>query len=74
MDMRSYLGNWIRRKLDLGVIRHTASSQKILNNCGVSEVELRKQWKLQVDAQISVRARQFSYIVNSKLRFTYSIF
>lgn len=31
----------------------------MLRACGVPEEELRRQWTLQMDAQLSVRAREF---------------
>ncbi|KZP28678.1 hypothetical protein FIBSPDRAFT_994208 [Athelia psychrophila] len=55
-DMRSGLGDWIRRKLKSGVVDMTSESNKILATCGASEAELREQWGLQVEAQISLRA------------------
>ncbi|KAF7967404.1 hypothetical protein HWV62_34409 [Athelia sp. TMB] len=54
--MRGGLGDWIRRKLKSGVVAMTTESQKTLNRCGASEAELREQWALQVEAQISLRA------------------
>lgn len=59
--MRSYLGDWIRRKLKSGVELQTTESQKILDSCGVSDSVLREQWKLQVEAQTSVRARKYIF-------------
>ncbi|KZP20737.1 hypothetical protein FIBSPDRAFT_701129, partial [Athelia psychrophila] len=55
-DMRSGLGDWIRRKLKSGVIDITKESEKTLLTCGATEAELREQWGLQVEAQISLRA------------------
>lgn len=57
-DMRSSLGDWIRRKLKAGVIAQTAESQKVLDGCGATDAELREQWKMQVKAQTSIRARK----------------
>lgn len=57
--MRSGLGDWIRRKLKSGVVDMTSESNKILATCGASEAELREQWGLQVEAQISLRARKY---------------
>ncbi|KZP13887.1 hypothetical protein FIBSPDRAFT_669407, partial [Athelia psychrophila] len=55
-DMRGGLGDWINRKLESGVKAMTADSQKILDTCGATETELREQWGLQVEAQISLCA------------------
>lgn len=57
--MRGSLGEWIRRKLKTGVIEMTAESDKTLASCGFTEAELRHQWALQVEAQISLRAREW---------------
>ncbi|KAF7976360.1 hypothetical protein HWV62_6913 [Athelia sp. TMB] len=56
LDMRDELGDWIRRKLKSGVIAMTTESEKTLATCGATDAELREQWDLQVEAQISVRA------------------
>lgn len=63
--MQGGLGDWIRRKLKSGVIAMTDESNKILASCGVTDTELREQWKLQVEAQISLRARKFSFVLPS---------
>lgn len=73
--MRSSLGDWIRRKLKSGVIAQTSESQKVLDGCGATDAELREQWKMQVEAQTSIRARKsrvFSLIIY-KLRLDLSL-
>lgn len=58
--MRGFLGDWINRKLNSGVIAMTKDSEKVISECGVTEEELREQWALQVEAQISLRARKYN--------------
>ncbi|KZP28753.1 hypothetical protein FIBSPDRAFT_728861 [Athelia psychrophila] len=55
-DMRGFLGDWINRKLNSGVVAMTKDSEQVIRECGATEEELRKQWALQVEAQISLRA------------------
>lgn len=59
--MRDELGEWIKRKLNgkLGVIQQTKESQRTLDSCAIPEQELREQWSLQVEAQSSLRARNY---------------
>ncbi|KZP33320.1 hypothetical protein FIBSPDRAFT_882069 [Athelia psychrophila] len=55
-NMRSGLGDWIRRKLKSGVIDMTKESEKTLLTCGATEAELREQWGLQeVDAVFTLQ-------------------
>lgn len=59
-EMRDDLGNWLtkrRRNID----KQERQAQKILRDCGIPEVELRKQWKDQRAAQLSLRARKFHF-------------
>lgn len=57
--MQGSLGDWIRQKLKSGVIAMTTESEKTLAGCDATISELRQQWQLQVEAQISLRARQY---------------
>ncbi|KIK11422.1 hypothetical protein PISMIDRAFT_19535, partial [Pisolithus microcarpus 441] len=43
-EMRTELGDWIRRRLKKGVCEQGSAAQEVLDNCGVSITELRKQW------------------------------
>ncbi|KIK01824.1 hypothetical protein K443DRAFT_122207 [Laccaria amethystina LaAM-08-1] len=54
-EMRDDLGNWLtKRRRNIDKQEHQA--QKILHDCGIPEVELRKQWKDQRAAQLSLQA------------------
>jgi ferric-dicitrate binding protein FerR (iron transport regulator) len=57
-DMRDGLGDWIRRRLE-----HCSTAQEkeedVLNECGITDAELRHQWKLQRESQLSLRARSY---------------
>jgi hypothetical protein len=57
-DMRDDLGNWLRRRLDKGVVGQGQRARAILEDCGVSVGTLRKQWELQRAAQLSICARE----------------
>jgi hypothetical protein len=56
--MRDGLGAWIKRRLRKGVEQQGKNAAAELVACGVPEVELRKQWKIQQEAQLSLRARK----------------
>lgn len=66
--MRGGLGDWINRKLESGVKAMAADSQKILDTCGATETELREQWGLQVEAQISLCARKYMTLLRINYR------
>ncbi|RDB19001.1 hypothetical protein Hypma_014420 [Hypsizygus marmoreus] len=55
-ELRDDLGDWIRRRLLKGVKQQGEAAQHILDTCGVSVEELRRQWAMQQEAQLSVRA------------------
>ncbi|KAI6158808.1 hypothetical protein EDD17DRAFT_1487803 [Pisolithus thermaeus] len=55
-EMRTELGDWIRRRLRKGVHEQGSAAQEVLDNCGVSITELREQWSSQRAAQLSIRA------------------
>ena len=42
--MRRDLGDWLRCRLKKGVGEQGATAQEVLNNCGVSIMELQEQW------------------------------
>ncbi|KAG2021067.1 sentrin-specific protease [Coprinopsis cinerea AmutBmut pab1-1] len=50
------LGMWIRRRLKDGIPSHEEEAEKCLAGCNYSETQLREQWELQKQAQLSVRA------------------
>ena len=56
--MRDGLGGWIERQLRKGVIQQGDIATAELVACGVPVTELRKEWELQQEAQLSVRARK----------------
>lgn len=57
--MRDSLGSWIRRRSRLGIPRQEKKAQEDFNSCGHTRPYLEEQWKLQQEAQLSVRARKF---------------
>jgi hypothetical protein len=58
--MREGLGTWIQRRLRKGVVKQGEIAAAELVACGVPVTELRRQWELQQEAQLSVRARKSS--------------
>jgi hypothetical protein len=62
-DMRDGLGDWIRRRLE-----HCSTTREkeedVLSECGIPDAELRHQWDLQRESQLSLRARSYpSYLL-----------
>ncbi|KIK18059.1 hypothetical protein PISMIDRAFT_14610 [Pisolithus microcarpus 441] len=55
-EMQMELGDWIRCHLKKGVCEQGSATQEVLDNCGVSITELRKQWASQRAVQLSIRA------------------
>lgn len=55
-ELRDDLGYWIRRRT-----KHSDATEEkareALEECGVSEVDLRNEWALQRESQLSIRAR-----------------
>ncbi|TFK57837.1 hypothetical protein BDN72DRAFT_782814, partial [Pluteus cervinus] len=62
-DLREDLGSWLVRRLRKGVQDQGNHAQAQLWTCGVSVEKLRLQWKDQVRAQTSLRARTFLFMV-----------
>jgi hypothetical protein len=58
---RMELGAWIRRRLKTGIPAHEEEGRQALEGCSLSIPQLREQWKLQQEAQLSVRARKPFY-------------
>jgi hypothetical protein len=56
--MRDGLGDWIGRRLRLGVNQQGKAARAELLACGVPIEALRAQWQLQQVAQLSVRSRK----------------
>jgi hypothetical protein len=56
--MREGLGDWIGRRLRLGVNKQGQAAHAELLACGVPIEALREQWELQQTAQLSVRSRK----------------
>ncbi|OCH93070.1 hypothetical protein OBBRIDRAFT_863019 [Obba rivulosa] len=55
-EMRDNLGVWITRKLRHGVWDQYTAAKAIVLDVNVSVVELRRQWAMQQEAQLSIRA------------------
>ncbi|RDB29776.1 hypothetical protein Hypma_013855 [Hypsizygus marmoreus] len=55
-ELRDDLGDWIRRRLTKGVHAQGAKAQATLDTCGVPIPELRRQWVMQQESQLSLRA------------------
>ena len=60
-EMRSDLGNWIRRRLKKGIAEQGDEAQSIIHNCGFEVSELWKQWSDQCSTQLSIQARESSH-------------
>jgi hypothetical protein len=56
--MRDGLGAWIRRRLRKGISKQGKIAAAELGASGVPVAELRRQWELQQEAQLSVHARK----------------
>ncbi|KAI5981055.1 hypothetical protein EDC04DRAFT_2916960 [Pisolithus marmoratus] len=54
--LRTDLGDWARRRLKKGVCEQGSAAQEVLDNGGVSIMELQEQWANQRAAQLSIRA------------------
>ena len=52
------LGRWIDRRLRKGIKNQGNIATAELVACGIPVPELRKEWELQQEAQLSVRARK----------------
>ncbi|OCH92954.1 hypothetical protein OBBRIDRAFT_824361 [Obba rivulosa] len=55
-EMRDNLGAWITRRLKNGVWDQYTAARAIVLEVNVSVVELRRQWAMQQEAQLSIRA------------------
>ncbi|KAG9316189.1 hypothetical protein JVU11DRAFT_2213 [Chiua virens] len=55
-EMQVDLGDWIKRRLKCGVQEQGGAAEEQVNQSGYSIEELRRQWALQKDSQLSVRA------------------
>ena len=60
LEMRDGLGAWIQRRLRKGISKQGEIAAAELVACRVPVAELRRQWELQQEAQLSVRARKSS--------------
>jgi hypothetical protein len=58
--MREGLGDWIGRRLRLGVRKQGTVARAELRACGIPIDTLREQWKLQQEAQLSIRSRVYT--------------
>lgn len=61
-EIRDGLGDWIRHRLDRGVKAQGDKARSILDDCGFTLPKLREQWEFQKVAQLSVRAREPSFL------------
>jgi hypothetical protein len=57
LEMRADLGDWIRRRLRRGVEDQGTAARKLLEECEVAVSDLRKEWAMQKESQLSIRAR-----------------
>lgn len=57
---RDKLGGWIHRQEHKNLAKKRKAAQKVLQDCGVSEEELRWNWEEQKAAQTSCRSRGFT--------------
>ncbi|KIM56688.1 hypothetical protein SCLCIDRAFT_29357 [Scleroderma citrinum Foug A] len=55
-EMQRELGDWLRCRLKKGVGEQGSAAQEVLDDCGVSVMELQKQWSDQQATQLSIRA------------------
>jgi len=58
--MREGLGDWIGRRLRLGVSKQGRVARAELLACGIPIETLHEQWKLQQEAQLSLRSRVYT--------------
>ena len=58
--MREGLGDWIGRRLRLGVDKQGKIARAELIACGIPIETLHIQWKLQQETQLSLRSRAYS--------------
>ena len=58
--MREGLGDWIGRRLRLGVNKQGRVTRAELLACGIPIDVLREQWKLQQEVQLSLRSRKYA--------------
>ncbi|KAG1801271.1 hypothetical protein EV424DRAFT_1545449 [Suillus variegatus] len=56
LEMRADLGDWIRRRLRRGVEDQGTAARKLLEECEVAVSDLRKEWAMQKESQLSIRA------------------
>ena len=59
-EMREGLGDWIGRRLRLGVNKQGKVARAELLACGIPIEVLREQWKLQQAAQLSLRSCMYA--------------
>jgi hypothetical protein len=57
-ELRDDLGDWIQRRHHRGVKAQGRDAQAIIDDCGVPLHELRCQWELQKQSQMSLQARE----------------
>jgi hypothetical protein len=60
--MRADLGDWIRRRLKRGIDEQGTAAQATLSECDATIEDLRHQWALQRQSQLSIRARPFNLL------------
>ncbi|KAG2091619.1 hypothetical protein BD769DRAFT_1631979 [Suillus cothurnatus] len=56
LEMRADLGDWIRRRLKRGIDEQGTAAQATLSECDATIEDLRHQWALQRQSQLSIRA------------------
>lgn len=63
-EMRTDLGDWIKRRLRRGIKGQGSAAQDALDQCEVSIEELQAEWSQQRQSQLSIRARKFYTFLN----------
>ena len=55
-EMRTDLGDWIKRRLRRGVQEQGKLAQDQIEECGIEVKELERQWVSQKESQLSIRS------------------
>jgi hypothetical protein len=60
--MHADLGDWIQRRLKRGIDEQGTAAQATLSECDATIEDLRHQWALQRQSQLSIHARPFNLL------------
>ncbi|KAG1859382.1 hypothetical protein DFJ58DRAFT_840241 [Suillus subalutaceus] len=64
-EMRTDLGDWIKRRLRRGIKGQGSAAQDALDQCEVSIEELQAEWSQQRQSQLSIRAQGVGHSLSS---------